>query len=685
MFQLADEGTPCSDGDVCSGNDTCVSGLCMGLAGTNCNDGNPCTDDLCDPTSGCTYSYNEQSCEDGDLCSSPDSCVEGECVPGPATICDDDDLCTVDICKSDVGCLYSPLDCNDETLCNGEETCHPIYGCQEGTPPVCTDDDPCKLAQCDADEGCVSLDLCGPGPYTETLSPTAVEGESNARWSLRAGDTQSKPKWKLKGRFSWRIRTSMRTSWSSRLLFPKTKSMRDLWAHLKREPTMSRSSMACGNKNSQVDWRYPILRRPQGERFSFLGPVQNDAFNSNGTPVEIPAEVLIDGFAFDPATHLIQWSVDGSPVGSTSTTTFVFPNVSPGRKHLTAELLHTDGTPVDAEDWKVTIPVKVVTLCGSPGDCYESVCSNLACATECKYGPSYPGCCTSDTMCEPGSVCVDGTCQECAVDLDCVEGDTCTVDRCIEGVCVHDPVPDCCEIDSDCDDENPCTIDICLPGLGTCDVEIDTLEGCCTTSLDCGDQNPCTLDFCIANECRYGPHPEYTSCCSEDADCIEGNVCVEGQCIECSESINPSCDDGNPCTVTACDFVTNKCQIEEVPNCCQSNSDCDDDNSCTSNTCNTTFLTCFFGDPDEGCCDIDEHCDDEVPCNVDRCISGECRHGPDPLFPTCCQPGALGLNYLNCNDQNPCTQDIYAATRTRLSAPIPLPGSGMLLAAVRLR
>ena len=68
--------------------------------------------------------------------------------------------------------------------------------------------------------------------------------------------------------------------------------------------------------------------------------------------------------------------------------------------------------------------------------------------------------------------------------------------------------------------------------------------------------------------------------------------------------------------------------------------------------------TCFFGDPDEGCCDIDEHCDDEVPCNVDRCISGECRHGPDPLFPTCCQPGALGLNYLNCNDQNPCTQDI---------------------------
>jgi hypothetical protein len=51
------------------------------------DDANVCTDQVCDPTSGCTYPYNSAPCDDGALCSQGDTCVNGWCT-GVTDLCD---------------------------------------------------------------------------------------------------------------------------------------------------------------------------------------------------------------------------------------------------------------------------------------------------------------------------------------------------------------------------------------------------------------------------------------------------------------------------------------------------------------------------------------------------------------------------------------------------------------------
>ncbi len=49
---------------------------------TGCDDGNPCTDDSCDPRVGCRHRPNQELCSDGDQCTVGDRCGGGECRPG---------------------------------------------------------------------------------------------------------------------------------------------------------------------------------------------------------------------------------------------------------------------------------------------------------------------------------------------------------------------------------------------------------------------------------------------------------------------------------------------------------------------------------------------------------------------------------------------------------------------------
>lgn len=47
-----------------------------------CDDGNVCTDDACDPVSGCNHVPNSASCSDGAECTLGDRCSGGQCQPG---------------------------------------------------------------------------------------------------------------------------------------------------------------------------------------------------------------------------------------------------------------------------------------------------------------------------------------------------------------------------------------------------------------------------------------------------------------------------------------------------------------------------------------------------------------------------------------------------------------------------
>jgi hypothetical protein len=68
----------CNDNSVCTTNDQCENFLCQGTP-LQCDDGNICTDDSCDPLSGCMYGYNTAPCDDALFCNGYDTCNAGSC------------------------------------------------------------------------------------------------------------------------------------------------------------------------------------------------------------------------------------------------------------------------------------------------------------------------------------------------------------------------------------------------------------------------------------------------------------------------------------------------------------------------------------------------------------------------------------------------------------------------------
>ena len=47
-------GIDCDDGDLCTYDDICEEGMCIGFL-SSCDDGESCTEDTCDPSSGCEH------------------------------------------------------------------------------------------------------------------------------------------------------------------------------------------------------------------------------------------------------------------------------------------------------------------------------------------------------------------------------------------------------------------------------------------------------------------------------------------------------------------------------------------------------------------------------------------------------------------------------------------------------
>jgi len=169
---VIDSGEECDDGDAnsdtepgacrtdCTLPDDCVTDA-------DCDNGDACTTDVCDPTTG-TCTNEPIVCDDGDACTT-DECVEGQCVNTP-TGCDDGDACTIDECI-DGACVHTPVVCDDGDPCTTDE-------CVDGecvfTPVVCDDGDECTMDECIDGEcvftpidppppGCVDFAGCTPG------------------------------------------------------------------------------------------------------------------------------------------------------------------------------------------------------------------------------------------------------------------------------------------------------------------------------------------------------------------------------------------------------------------------------------------------------------------------------------------------------------------------------------------
>jgi len=263
-----------------------------------------------------------------------------------------------------------------------------------------------------------------------------------------------------------------------------------------------------------------------------------------------------------------------------------------------------------------------------PGElCVDGSCVSRSTPTPC------PNECCGDEDCADGFMCdADGSCKcstECCADSDCNEGFTCDEN----GNCVAECPNECCA-DSDCKegficDENGncvaecpnecCADSDCKDGF-ICDENGNCVAECpneCCADSDCDEGFTCDENGnCIA-DCP-------TDCCS-DEDCGDGFMCNADGVCECSSEccVDDDCDNGLTCVDGGC-----KC-----PNDCCSNDDCPNGWTCDAGSCSC---------PTECCSDDD--CHGELTCNAD----GNCQCPNE-----CCSDDDCEGDYI-CNDDGTC-------------------------------
>ncbi|HEV8201545.1 MAG TPA: hypothetical protein VGS03_16135, partial [Candidatus Polarisedimenticolia bacterium] len=119
--------------------------------------------------------------------------------------------------------------------------------------------------------------------------------------------------------------------------------------------------------------------------------------------------------------------------------------------------------------------------------------------------------------------------------------------------------------ETSCDDGDPCTVDRCDPA---------TVQ-CVHPAVVCDDFSPCTVDSCEPGlGCRFAPVPDGIECGTNP--CMSPSLCQAGECVQG----HTLCDDGNGCTLDACDAATGQCHHTLLPE----GASCDDQNACTTAT-----------------------------------------------------------------------------------------------------
>ena len=175
---ILDPGEQCDDGNLDDG-DCCSSSCTLDAAGTLCADeGNVCTDDVCDGAGTCQRLPNAGTCDDGLFCTDGDVCSGGTCVPGPPVDCSSlDSQCADGVCDDVLdSCIADPLP--DGTACDDGMTCTTDQ-CVSGT---CVGSSPCGDGIVDA--GCG--ETCDEGAQNGvggccSISCSIIDGDADGR------------------------------------------------------------------------------------------------------------------------------------------------------------------------------------------------------------------------------------------------------------------------------------------------------------------------------------------------------------------------------------------------------------------------------------------------------------------------------------------------------------------------
>jgi hypothetical protein len=181
------EQDPAVDRDGESG--TCVRSCEFDM---DCDDGNPCTADLCDMDEGCcawiTGWMDGNPCGDGLFCNGLDFCDDGECRHAEVDCEAGAPACHEGFCDEEGDrCVFEPMP--DGVPCEPDEESQCVSGgfCREGacvTHPV-PDGTPCDTGM---DNPCVSFETCQAGECVPRLAPTGTPClEGDGLWCVEGG------------------------------------------------------------------------------------------------------------------------------------------------------------------------------------------------------------------------------------------------------------------------------------------------------------------------------------------------------------------------------------------------------------------------------------------------------------------------------------------------------------------
>ncbi len=630
---IPDPGLPCDDGSACTNNDVCqANGSCSGLV-VVCDDGNPCTVNNCDPDSGCIEANvpDGTSCDDDNICTESDACLNGTCA-GDVTVCNDDNPCTNDTCLAGVGCEFAPANqgagCNDGSACTNNDSCD--AGICVGTDIVCDDGNACTLDACDAVSGCTFPDAsdgsaCDDGNDC-TDGDLCDQGECVGE-SVTCNDDN-----------------------------PCTTDSCAPVGGCGFAPVAD--GTACDDGDICTVSESCVASECVGS------PQDCD----DGLPCTIDSCDSVDG-----CTHVAAPSGtacddnNACSVGDMCAGPFCIGAAANCDDNNTCT---TDSC--DPVQGCQAVPVDDGTACNDGESCtVGDVCDDAVCVgsgLNCDDGnPCTADSCdlaTGECLFEPlgvGTPCSDGTA--------CTEGDVCTADATCEGAAV------------DCSDDNPCTIDTCSAETGCVQALAEDGTGCndgdlCTSNdacsagvcagqaVVCDDGNTCTTDSCdVAAGCKFVNVADATACDDENS-CTDNDACVAGTCT----GDGLVCDDGNPCTVDDCDPAAQECVFSARPD----DTSCNDDNACSFNdrciggSCVGDAATCDDGDP----CTVDS-CDTNAGCIFVGAPAGlACDDGnPCTADDACDAAGVCAGAGIACDDGNACTVDVCGADGLCASTP----------------
>mgnify|MGYP006971705140 CR=1 FL=1 len=484
----AHEGLPCDAGNACTVKDTCVAGECQPGVPVNCNDGNGCTDDSCDPDTGCTFTDNSAPCSDGDVCTTQDHCQAGQCAGGASLDCDDGNLCNgVESCDAAVGCVAGlALECDDGNACNGLESCDPAAGCKSSQALVCSDGNECTDDSCDPELGCnyaFNQAGCDDGNAC-TVGDQCAQGKCVAGSGVACDDenvctTDSCDP--VVG--CLHLLNTAPCDDDNLCTYGDTCQLGDC---------VGQGNLPCNDGNPCTD---DSCDPDTGCQFL---PNADDCDDQNQCSVGDQCSM--------------GWCMPGPPLPCNDN-----------------NLCTTDVC--TSEDGCTTInntlPCDDSNPCTTQDACQDGGCQG---------GPALD--CDDSNPCTDDSCDDDSGCIHVNNSAGCEDGNACTTgDTCVQGACI----PGLGVLE--CADENPCTDDGCNPDVGC--IFVNNSDGC-TDGDACTDGDLCVKGACVpgpALECPDDGNTCTTHACDSDSGCV--TTPVADCCGNGIKEGGEECDDGN--------------------------------------------------------------------------------------------------------------------------------------------